>query len=203
MIDVIGSGGHAKAVAALLDAPMVPIEQYKKRRGDGRFAVVGIGCSEPGMRRALFRRIGGRIAHLVRIDTRVGTGTVVFPHCTFGVDTRLGANVVVYSNSVIEHGSTVGDHAWLSPGVILCGNVRVGVSAFLGAGSIVLPGVTIGDGARIGAGCVIHDDVADGVTVYGPRDAAAKGLTVKDLVRSLSRLPKPDEPRIEMRDEDR
>ena len=170
MIVVVGAGSHAHAVAALIGGAVVRREDYVKKRGDGCYAVVGMGCSDMAARRAIFRQIGSRVARLFA-HRSVGDGTVVFPNVTLGNLAVIGRNVVIYSGSVVEHGSTVGDHAWLSPGVILCGNVTVKPRAFLGAGAIVLPGVTIGEGARIGAGAVIHHDVPNGATVHGPRSA--------------------------------
>ena len=168
MIVVLGKGGHAHAVAALVGGCTMPYEKFKAIRRDYRWYLVGVGCSDLVQRVALFRRIGKRIAspHI-----RMSPGTVVFPHVTLGAGVIVGQNVVIYSGSIVEHGSTIGDHAWLSPGVILCGNVTIKPCAFLGAGAIVLPGVTIGEGAKIGAGAVVHFDIPAGVTIHGPRSA--------------------------------
>lgn len=158
---IVGTGGHARALATLFNCEMIARE--KLIAAIGMDCIVGIGCSDMAAREATFTYLWNAGAIYER-------GAVLFPGSIIGAHAVLGVNVVVYSGAIVEHDSTIGDHAWLSPGVILCGNVTVKRRAFLGAGAIVLPGVTIGEGARIGAGLTIHDDVPDGVVKYGRRD---------------------------------
>lgn len=202
MIVILGHGGHARAVLDLVtssgEAAFRTSYEHVRNHvvADGATGIVGIGCSDLGLRVMLFtclRSMGlapappfacGR-QHLLEI----GLGTVAFSGCILGHDVRIGSNVVIYSGCVVEHGSMILDHAWLSPGVVLCGNVTVKPRAFLGAGAIVLPGVTIGEGARIGAGAVIHRDVDDGVTVYGPRDRDAGAMQSERNEQRCSTYP--------------
>jgi sugar O-acyltransferase (sialic acid O-acetyltransferase NeuD family) len=178
---VVGSGGHAHAVARMFGHSPKPWEVFRDSPTAREWAVVGVGCSDFSLREEIYTALvgwgclGGPLVHdkaVVPWYEQVAGGTVVFAGAVIGVNALIGRNVVVYSNAVVEHDSIVGDHAWLSPGVILCGNVTVKPRVFLGAGAVVLPGVTLYEGCRIGAGAVVHEDVAAGETVYGPKDRA-------------------------------
>lgn len=182
MIVIFGRGGHANAIVSYAqrhkhNAIAAPWEDVDIRRWGSYAAIVGVGCSDMPGREMLYRRLSKRrlgvttLVHGANAGASVGDGTVVFDAVTLGAKVTIGCNVVIYSGAVVEHDSVVGDHAWLSPGVILCGGVTVKPRAMLGAGAIVLPNVTIGERTIIGAGAVIHHDVADGLTVLGPRNA--------------------------------
>ena len=181
---VIGRGGHAIAVEGLALRQGWPsgrpeIMEYEAAANlpNGAAAIIGLGSSNLVLRVALFAELRRRLSMVSIVSgdavtprhPEIGDGTAIFP-CTLGDDVTVGENVVIYSGCVVEHGSVVEDHAWLSPGVILCGNVTVKPRVFIGAGAIILPGVTLYDGCKIGAGAVVHDDVAAGETVYGPKD---------------------------------
>lgn len=199
---ILGAGGHGRAVADLAATAGFTVAGFTEPNGRGRDvvgtdddlaglvarlaadgAVVGVGSSALGRRRAVFERLAP-----ARVDApallhpratlspsaRVGAGTVVFAGAIVGVGAEIGANAVLYSGVVVEHDCRVRDHAWLSPGVVLSGAVTLEPGAFLGAGAVIVPGVTVGRDAIVAAGAVVVDDVPPGATVLGVPARARK-----------------------------
>jgi sugar O-acyltransferase (sialic acid O-acetyltransferase NeuD family) len=192
---ILGAGGHGRALADLAGACGFTVAGFTEPGGRGRDvlgtdedllvlvarhsldgAVVGVGATALGVRRALFERIGATgvatpaLVHpraTASASARLGPGAVVFAGSVLGAGVEVGANAVVYSGVVVEHDSRVGDHAWLSPGAVLSGGVTVEAGAFLGAGAVVVPGVTIGRDAVVAAGAVVIAEVPAGTTVVG------------------------------------
>ena len=192
---ILGAGGHGRAVADLAAACGLTVAGFTEPSGAGRDvvgtdddlpalagrlsldgAVVGVGATALGTRRALFERLSPAglpappLLHpraTASPSAGLGAGTVVFAGSVVGAGVEIGANAVLYSGVVVEHDCRVGDHAWLSPGVVLSGAVTVEPGAFLGAGAVVVPGIRIGSEAVVAAGAVVVRDVPPGATVLG------------------------------------
>jgi sugar O-acyltransferase (sialic acid O-acetyltransferase NeuD family) len=195
VVDVVGAGGHAKVVLALLRARGHTIGRVvdadPARHGatilahriepesalvvePDRLVVVAIGNNAARQRVAeRLAQQGHRFAWLVHPTAwvaptaRIEPGAVVFAGAIVQPDAVVGAHAIVNTAASIDHDCVVGAFAHVAPGSHLAGNVHVGEGAFLGVGVSVIPGRRIGAWSTVGAGAAVVHDVDEGVTVVG------------------------------------
>lgn len=190
-IHVVGAGGHAKVIMALIEARGDVVAGVY----DGDVARVG---KEILGRRIRFINdlvgeldvviaIGGnaarkKVAHELRghrfgalvhphawvaPTARIGPGAVVFAGAVVQPDAVVGAHAIVNTAASIDHDCVLGSYVHIAPGSHLAGNVTVDEGAFLGVGVSVIPGRHIGAWSTVGAGSVVVKDVAANVVVKG------------------------------------
>lgn len=191
---VLGAGGHAKSVVAVLLASGVPVagvlvdspdEWGQKIQGvtilgplselsrhPDHSAVIAIG--DNAARRAVAEQFTEtRWASVlypqayINPTAVIGAGTVVFPGAIIGADVVLGKHVIVSGNTTVGHDAVLDDFAHAAPGVQIAGEARIGRAAMLGIGSIVCPKVTVGEEAVLGAGAVAIKDMPAGCRAFG------------------------------------
>lgn len=193
---VVGSGGHARAVADVLARRGDTILCISDREGQWRLpvprvvgeerdalawaldagapVVVGIGNS-----RARLALVEDALARGVAVpplvatsatvspEAELGPGVVVMEHAHVGPWSRLGAAVLVNTSAVVEHDGTVGAGTHLAPGSVLLGHASVGAACLVGARATVLVGRSVGDAATVGAGAVVTTGLPGGATYVG------------------------------------
>jgi sugar O-acyltransferase (sialic acid O-acetyltransferase NeuD family) len=189
---LIGGGGHAVSVAAVLrraggtvtavvdpaprrswPCPVYPSEAAAAQDGRTARAVVALGENRPRLdvqRRCLELglTLGVVVAATATVDAAdIGPGSVVLEHGHVGPGSTVGAAVIINTGAVVEHDCVVEDGVHVAPGAYLLGECVVGAGALVGARAVVLPGRTVGSGARVGAGAVVTEDVPPGATVVG------------------------------------
>jgi sugar O-acyltransferase (sialic acid O-acetyltransferase NeuD family) len=195
VVDVVGAGGHAKVVLALLHAcgqsVGVVVDGNADRQGTtvldhtvqaetalraapDRRVVVAIGNNAARKRVVDQLTVAGhRFATLVHPtawvapSARLDEGAVVFAGAVVQPDAVVGAHAIVNTGCSIDHDCVVGAFAHIAPGARLCGAVRVGDGTLVGVGAAVIPAVRIGAWATVGAGAAVTRDVDGGVTVVG------------------------------------
>lgn len=194
---LVGSGGHARVCAEILEDLGWPVQGCVNRDGvanpgfdvpvlgpDSELekliqagatdVLVAIGDNEA--RLSLGRRVlaaGGRLISAVSpyahlsASVRIGDGVVVMPGAVVNAGTVLGDLVIVNTNATVDHDCVLGYAVHIAPAAALAGGVRVGSSALIGIGARVIPGMEIGDQAVVGAGAVVIRPVPAGSTVVG------------------------------------
>lgn len=137
MVCLIGGGGHAADIAAVIRT-VVRFEHHTEWDGT-RPVIIGINDSE---RRALISRQLG-VADLPWThpdaylrDVMVGYGT----HVNYGVKAVR---------------TRIGKHSTISPGVTICGDVTIGDRVQIGAGATICEKVTIENDVTVAAGAVV------------------------------------------------
>ena len=195
VVDVVGAGGHAKVVLALLRAlgrPVgVVVDANADRHGTtilghtiepesalraqpDRRVVVAVGNN--AARKRVADRLaadGFRFATLVHPTAwvaptaRVDEGAVVFAGVVVQPDVVVGAHAILNTGCSVDHDCVVGAFAHIGPGARLCGAGQVGDGVLVGVGAVVIPAVRMGAWATIGAGAAVVSDVDAGVTVVG------------------------------------
>jgi sugar O-acyltransferase (sialic acid O-acetyltransferase NeuD family) len=195
IVDVVGAGGHAKVVLALLRARGHAIGRVvdadPARHGatvlahriepesalavePDRLVVIAIGHN--AARRRVAERLaqrGHRFAYLVHPtawvapDARIEPGAVVFAGAIVQPGAVVGAHAILNTGCSIDHDCVVGDYAHIAPGARLCGGVHVGEGALVGVGAAVIPALRIGAWATVGAGAAVIRDIDGGATVVG------------------------------------
>jgi sugar O-acyltransferase (sialic acid O-acetyltransferase NeuD family) len=193
---LVGSGGHARAVADVLrtlpgvvgcvaDAEGQWRDETVLRVGTeaealswagraGAWVVVAIGDNQ-ARRRIVDRAValGLGLPPVIAASATVsslavlGPGVVVMEHAHVGPGAEIGSGVLVNTAAVVEHDCRVGPGTHLAPGSVLLGHARVGATCLVGARSTVLVGCVVGDDAVLGAGSVATRDLPGGATYVG------------------------------------
>ncbi len=192
---VVGAGGHAKVVIAMLRAggcavaglfdgdPAlhgrkvlgVPVlGSDEDARLDGARAVVAIGSN--AARKAVAEKLSGRVAEWTPVvhprawvhdSVTLRPGAVVFAGAVIQPGAHVGAHAIVNTGATVDHDCTLADYVHVAPGAHLAGNVRLDEGAFLGIGAAAVPGAAVGAWATVGAGGVVVRDVPARVTAVG------------------------------------
>jgi sugar O-acyltransferase (sialic acid O-acetyltransferase NeuD family) len=191
---VIGAGGHAKVVVALLRACGETIggayDDDRAKIGSSILGVPVLGSLEDvggrGHTRAVMAIGGNRARHdissqlagvewvslvhphaMVHESATIGAGTVVFAGAIVQPDASLGSHCILNTSASVDHDSVIGDYVHIAPGAHLGGSGKSGDGALIGIGSTVAPGVRVGSWAVLGAGAVAVRDVSEGSVAVG------------------------------------
>lgn len=189
-ISLIGSGGHARVVAASAHrggaALKAVFDTAPERVGhlfrnvtitadSGQFDTplhVAIGSNEARRKvvqarpHALWSSVIDPRADVAE-DAEIQEGALIGLGACVQTGARIGRHAIINTGAVVEHDCIVGDFAHVAPGAVLTGGVTIGEGALIGAGAVVLPGLNVGDWARVGAGSVVTRSVGAGDTVVG------------------------------------
>lgn len=191
---VIGSGGHGKVVASLLQSLgyridsildddhkkwgksvlSVPVDGPIEKLRDFRssHAVIGIGNN------SIRLMIAGKYEDIdwipaihphtwIHDSVTIGAGSVIFAGSIVQPDTVIGKHCIINTGVTVDHDCHIRDGVHLAPGCHLAGGVTVGKGAFLGVGVSVIPGCSIGKNTIVGAGASIVSDLPDDVVAVG------------------------------------
>lgn len=190
MITVIGAGGFAKEVLAILEQTVHNTTDVNVFTEDmsvngyfldkypivheldhSKVHIIAIGT--PKARRK-FAEQGLELLRLIDPSVRlrgsrstIGVGSIVCAGSTVTEDAHIGTNTLVNLHCTVAHDVTIGNNCVISPGCIISGKVTIGNNVELGSSATILPGVKIGDNAVVGAGAVVTKDVLAGATVVG------------------------------------
>lgn len=187
---LLGAGGHATSVAAILHRIGDHVVGTSDPAGSGTFAsdaeavawaaahgaAVVPAVGDGHLRAQLLiaaREAGAETPPVVAASAvlapgvTLDDGVVVGESAVLGPESIIGAGAIVNTAAVVEHHVHVGAFAHVAPRAVLLGAVRVGTHCLVGAGAIVLPERRVGDEATVGAGAVVSEDVQPGDTVVG------------------------------------
>lgn len=103
----------------------------------------------------------------VGLAPKIGSGTVICPHCTISSDSEIGEHVLINAGCGVGHDAVVGSYSCLLGSVSVNGRVQVGEGVLFGAGSMAYPGKKIGSWAKVGLGSVVLRNVPAHATVFG------------------------------------
>ena len=194
---VLGGGGHAKVVVALLRAAGHPIagvlDDDPRTHGRQLLGAPILGpCSMASERpEAAIVAVGDNRTRweLVRslqvsrwltavhptayVDptASLGEGAVVMAGAVVQAESVVGAHCIVNTNATVDHDCTVGAYAHVASGATLTGGVCLAEGVFVGAGATCLPGVAVGDWSVVGAGAAVNRPV--------PARSMAKGVPAR------------------------
>jgi UDP-N-acetylbacillosamine N-acetyltransferase len=191
-VDVIGAGGHARAVIALLERCEFTVagvydESYTEGTGEliagiklrgtsplgDNQIVLAIGDNRKRADMALQytdRLLKRSIIHpsvIIEKDVVLGDHNLIMPGVILNTEAQVGWNNILNSRSVIEHETKVGDHNHISVGAVLCGRVTVGNYCFVGAGAVIIDKISVTDHVIIGAGAVVVRNITEPGTYVG------------------------------------
>jgi UDP-perosamine 4-acetyltransferase len=173
-IVVIGGGGHAKVLIAVLRKLAWNVLGYTDVRDAGAVlgspwlgadevltgliaarpdcaALVGIGKVDAGAWRA--------DAHRRLIALGFVLPVVVSPHAVVNEEVGLGAGTVVFDGAVVNSGAVSGGGCILNTGSIVEHDCTLGDDVHVAPGAIVSGGSRIGDHCMVGAGATVVQGV--------------------------------------------
>ena len=195
-IYLIGAGGHAKVILALLEAqgrkclgiyddneqlhgttllgvPVIGAVREMSDRCDIS-AVIAIGDNAVRKRIAeSFRNIcWATLVHphsWVHSSVKIEEGSVVFAGAVIQPDTHIGKHTIINTSASVDHDCRIGDFCHIAPGCHLAGGVTVGDNTFVGIGTGIIPSIELAPGSVIGAGAsVIRNTYVSGTYVGVP-----------------------------------
>jgi sugar O-acyltransferase (sialic acid O-acetyltransferase NeuD family) len=193
-VNVLGAGGHARAVIALLTdcgftvagiydpafsavreeficgvrlKGALPSKELEVvlAIGDGQLRKLSYSSEE-------IRVVQESIIHpeaFIGLGVNTGISNLIFPRAVLHTEVKLGANNIINTGCILEHETVIGNHNHISVGTVLCGRVTIGDNCFVGAGTTIIDKVKVGSNVTIGAGSVVIRDILEpGVYVGNP-----------------------------------
>jgi sugar O-acyltransferase (sialic acid O-acetyltransferase NeuD family) len=191
---VIGAGGHARSLIALLESRSFRIlgifdDSYAPGSEElicgyplmGSLAqapaaaplVLAVGDND--RRAELFARFKARLHResllhrqaFVSPGVRLGAANQLFGNVFVNSQAVLGDNNIINTGAIIEHETHIGSHNHISVGTILCGRVTVGDYCMIGAGTTIIDKVSVCSRVVIGAGSSVIKDIIEPGTYVG------------------------------------
>jgi sugar O-acyltransferase (sialic acid O-acetyltransferase NeuD family) len=169
-IVVIGGGGHAKVLIAVLKKARRHVLGYTDPRDVGLIlgvaylgaddvlpalltahpecqAVIGVGKIDGSPARMALQAQVGRLG----FDFPV----VVSPTAVVNEEVELGPGTAVFDGAIINSGSSIGSACILNTGSIIEHDCRLGDNVHVAPGAVLSGGVTIGDHCMVGVGATV------------------------------------------------
>lgn len=215
-IILLGGGGHAQSLLAILDDVGVQVIGYADHAPTGLEVTylgtdedvltshmaeqagccIAVGLNVP-LRRKLYERFRAASfsfptcvhprAYLAP-TARLGLGVVVYPGVFVGANVQVERNVHVCAGSIIEHGAHIGAHTYVAPRAAIAGNVTIGPECLVGISATIIDGLIVARATTVGAGGVLTHSVAEPGGIY---------VGVPARRREVQCLPTaPGEPRV-------
>lgn len=190
---VIGTGGHAKVVANIIELsgdsvvgfltndatstsflgkPILGSDTDYEKYTDFYF-IIAIG--NPLIREKFATVMKGvkwytaihPTAVFPKENFSVGEGSVISANAVVNPYSTVGKHCIINTHAVVEHDNTIADFAHISVGAHLGGNVKIGVRTWIGIGACVNNNTYICDDCLIGAGAVVIKDITEKGTYVG------------------------------------
>ncbi len=201
ILQILGNGGHAKALAAscMREFERIDLTDCGRDYGINKNATLIVGIGNVHRRRAVFTRHFRTHRHwltrrgnsaIVMEPAAVGAGVDIWTHAYVGPYADIGNNVLINVGACVHHDAVIGDHCVIAPGAQVLGAAVLGEGCVVGAGAIVVEGVELPDETTIPAGSVAvgpHDfrkpismvrrDGKDHVDLGAPVKPSPKGFT--------------------------
>ena len=193
-IYLIGAGGHAKVILALLEAQgrkcLGIYDDNEQRQGTTLMGVPVIGAvkeipdkcdisaviaiGDNAVRKRIaesFRNIcWATLVHphsWVHSSVKIEEGSVVFAGAVIQPDTHVGKHTIINTSASVDHDCRIGDFCHIAPGCHLAGGVAVGDNTFIGIGTVVIPCIYVASKITIGAGAAVVKDIEQYGTYVG------------------------------------
>lgn len=101
------------------------------------------------------------------LDTEIGEGSVITANAVINPNSKVGKHCIINTGAIVEHDNRIQDYAHISVGAKLSGATEIGEGTWIGAGATVINGITICNDCMIGAGAVVIRDITAPGTYVG------------------------------------
>lgn len=183
-INLIGAGGHAKVINAILidlghslnqvyddhSFNFKGIQTIQTKPEGLESVVIAIGENKARKKLSSYQNQYVSIVHpsvLLDKSVVIGNGSMLIHGSIIQTDVTIGEHVIINTNATIDHDCVLENYVHIAPNATLCGNVSVGEGTLIGASATVLPGVKIGKWCVVGAGSVVNKNLPDFSNVAG------------------------------------
>ncbi|MCH7666744.1 MAG: acetyltransferase [Acidobacteria bacterium] len=195
-IIVVGAGGHAKVVVAILQAAgrgrLLVFDDDSETWGTKLLGVPILGsiasitrAAEEIPEAAIVavgdNRLRANLASMLDLawttathpsaivhpSVSIGPGSVVCAGAIIQPGTLIGHHVIVNTAASVDHDCELGDFVHVAPGARIAGGVHIGAGTLIGIGSSIVPEVAAGKWVTVGAGATVTGDLPDGCTAVG------------------------------------
>lgn len=188
---LIGSGGHARVLAAtlrLLNVGIAAIAQpaVARRSDDAAPTAPVIADEDVGHYhgRLLVNGVGGAGVMLARRQVHArfaATGrafmTVVHPAAFVADCVALGAGAQIMAGAIVQAGASIGANAIINTRAVVEHDCRIGDHAHIATGAVLAGNVHVGEASFIGASAVVRQGIRIGVEAL----VAAGAVVVRDV----------------------
>ncbi len=203
MIVLLGGGGHASDVLAVIEARQALGESFgeilvaddhwsqperfmdrtelkmvESIHAGARLGPVVVCVAQPRTRRLVFEVAAGLQA--------TSAAPLVHPTASIGRGLQAGLGVVVFSHVSLSPKVTLGQHVHVGQGAIVGPDAKIGAFSAIMGGASIGTDVTVGDGVLVGANSVIMPGITigEGATVT-PGAVVTKDLSPRMTVKGL------------------
>lgn len=189
---LIGAGGHARAVIALVEQNGFFIKGiYENNFLDGErvndYPILGkpeivpsdapavIAIGDLKQRNRLINLLKGQLLEenlfhpsaIIGKHVQIGKSNQVLGNVFINENAAIGDNNIFNTACVIEHEVVVGNNNHIAVGAVVCGRVKVSNNCFIGANSVIIEKVHICDDVIVGAGAVVVENITEAGTYVG------------------------------------
>lgn len=181
-IVIIGGGGHARSILALLQKNkfyrnILGYTDLKKSRLPIKYLgedekillfnkkniklILGVGIDLKLRKKILNKFKKFKFISLIDknsiISTNcdIGEGSIIFPNASIGPNVKIGKFCVIHNSVVIEHDVSISENSYIGPGAVVCGNAKIENNVLLGANSTMIQDTFIKNNCKLGAGSVL------------------------------------------------
>lgn len=193
-IYLIGAGGHAKVIIALLEAqgrkclgiyddnehlhsttllgvPVIgAVREMPDRCDISAVIAIGDNATRKHIAESFSNIRWATLIHphcWVHSSVKINEGSVVFAGAVIQPDTHIGKHTIINTSASVDHDCRIGNFCHIAPGCHLAGGVTVGNNTFTGVGVEIIPGISITAGTTIGAGSVVVKHITIGGVYLG------------------------------------
>lgn len=193
-IYLIGAGGHAKVILALLEEQErtclgiyddnktlwgktlsgIPIIGGIKELQDKNEMSAIIAIGDNNTRKQIAEKFHNlhweTLIHphsWVHKSVEIQEGTVIFAGAVIQPDVRIGRHTIINTSTSIDHDCHIGNYCHIAPGCRLAGGVTIGDHTLLGVGTTVIPGISITANTTVGAGAAVVKNIMQCGTYVG------------------------------------
>jgi UDP-N-acetylbacillosamine N-acetyltransferase len=191
---LIGAGGHARSVIALLQRKQflvkgiydagflkaeyifdIPVIGSPESIEPSSTVVLSVGDSEN--RKKLFERFRSQVfsenivhpSAALEKYVSLGSSNLIFANCYLNNGVELGINNLINTSAILEHEVVLGSHNHIAVRASLLGRSKVGNKCFIGAGAVIRDGISVCDDVVIGAQSYVAADIKEpGIYVGSP-----------------------------------
>lgn len=190
---VLGSGGHARAVAEAATSSGFAVEEFVGLdHNDNTFKALlqrislldlsstslALGVGTNHVRARLHQRVITTFPHAVfppiihhtawvSTDGAIDDGAILLAFASVGPGAHARVGSLLNTGASLDHDSTVGDYGSLGPGARTGGDVSIGSRTMVGMQAGILHGRTVGDDSVIGAHSAVVHDIPSLCVAYG------------------------------------
>lgn len=198
-IYLIGAGGHAKVILALLEEqgrkclgiyddnkalwgktlssiPVIGgIKELQDKNDISAVIAIGNNNTRKQITETFHQLHWETLIHphsWVHKSVKIQEGTVIFAGAVIQPDVCIGKHTIINTSASIDHDCNIGNYCHIAPGCHLAGGVNIEDNTFLGVGTTVIPSISITSNTTIGAGAVVVKDIMQcGIYVGVPAKA--------------------------------